>query len=69
MDLPQRVIYEIEHDLIDEIRITGQTDRSGRHVIRSQSGKTIPITLDWQIAWQVPGKLPTRIYSVKLWQE
>ena len=66
MNIPNRVAYEIEHALIDEIRITGQTDLSGDHSARSLSGKLIPFNLDWAIAWQVPGKPPTRIYSITL---
>ncbi|MCI5208523.1 MAG: hypothetical protein D3910_06965 [Candidatus Electrothrix sp. ATG2] len=68
MNLPEKLVDEIESHQIDEIRMTGEVDRSGRHRARNSAGKAVPFTLDWSIAWQVPGQPPTRIYSITLIQ-
>ena len=68
MNIPKHVAYEIEHKLINEIRLTSKKDRSGDHTALSISGDRVKFNLDWQVAWQVPGKPPTRAYAIRLLQ-
>ena len=66
MNLPEELVDEMEKREIDEIRITGEMDRSGKHRARNSAGRAVHFFLDLVIAWQAPGELPTRIYGITL---